>query len=179
MYNTQDITMTSPIKEASLITVIQWLPQDQIILHLLYIKLQEVEKIVEQLWKKHATSYSHWKLNVLLHMGKHHSYETPPNLPCFGKAEDCNKDKQKSLPSDSQKAQPTEISSSPSKRQGLRWECIELLSKWHASLEKGGITLQQHEKLKELSLVTFSSSYRTRFVSSKLLSTKCYKNKKH
>ena len=40
-------------------TVIQWLPQDQIILHLLYIKLQEVEKIVEQLWKKHATSYSH------------------------------------------------------------------------------------------------------------------------
>ena len=132
------------------------------------LKLQEVEKIVEQLQEKHATSYSHWKLNVLLHMGKHHSYETPPNLPCFGKAEDCNKDKQKSLPSDSQKAQATEISSSPSKRQGLCWECIEQLSKWHASLEKGGITLQQYEKLKELSWVTFSSSYRTTLVSLKL-----------
>ena len=110
-------------------------------------KLQEVEKIVEELKEKHAASYSIEKLNAwahLLHMGKHDSYETPPNLPYFGKGRDGMKDKWKS-----QKAQPVEISSSPSKRLGLRGECIEQLSKWHTLLEKGAISVQQYDELKE------------------------------
>ena len=80
-------------------------------------KLQEVEKIVEELKEKRAANYNIEKLNAwahLLHMGKHNSYETPPNLPYFGKGGDGMKDKRKS-----QKTQPVEISSSPSK-------CLEL-----------------------------------------------------
>ena len=51
-------------------------------------KLHEVEKIVKELQEKHASHYSIEKLNAwahLLHIGKHNSYETPPNLPYFGK----------------------------------------------------------------------------------------------
>ena len=110
-------------------------------------KLQEVEKIVEELKEKHAASYNIKKLNAwahLLHMGKHDSYETPPNLPYFGKGGDGMKDKRKS-----QKTQPVQISSSPSKRLGLRGECIEQLSKWHTLLEKGAISVQQYDELKE------------------------------
>ena len=104
-------------------------------------KLHEVEKIVKELQEKHASHYSIEKLNAwahLLHIGKHDSYETPPNLPYFGK--------QKS--SGSQKAQPVQLSSSPGKRLGLRGDCIEQLGKWHSLLEKGAITLQQYDELK-------------------------------
>lgn len=107
-------------------------------------KLQEVEKIVEELKEKHAASYDIEKLNAwahLLHMGKH---ETPSNLPYFGKGGGGMKDKRKS-----QKTQPVEISSSPSKRLGLCGECIEQLSKWHTLLEKGAISVQQYDELKE------------------------------
>ena len=75
-----------------------------------------MEKIVEELKEKHAASYNIKKLSAwahLLHMGKHDSYETPPNLPYFGKGGEGMKDKRKS-----QKT-PVEISSSPSK-------CLEL-----------------------------------------------------
>ena len=57
-------------------------------------ELQEVEKkkIVKELKEKHAASYSIEKLNAwahLLHMGKHDSYETPPNqvFPILEKVE--------------------------------------------------------------------------------------------
>ena len=42
-----------------------------------------------------------------------------------------------------------EISSSPSKRLGLRGDCIEQLSKWYNLLEKGAISRQQYDELKE------------------------------
>ena len=94
-----------------------------------------------KLKEKHAASYNIEKLNAwahLLHMGKHNSYETPPNLPYFGKGGDGMKDKRKS-----QKTQPVEISSSPSKRLELCGECIEQLSKWHTLPKKGAISVQQ------------------------------------
>ena len=110
-------------------------------------KLQEVEMIVEELIETHAASYGIVKLNAwahLLHMGKHDSYETPPYLPYFGKGGDGMKDKWKS-----QKAQPVEISSSPSKHLGFCGECIEQFSKWHTLLEKGDISVLQYDELKQ------------------------------
>ena len=77
-------------------------------------------------------------------MGKHNSYEKPPNLPYFGKGGCGTKDKQKS-----QNAQPVEICSSPSKCLRLRGECIEQLSRWHTLLEKGAISVQQYDELKK------------------------------
>ena len=107
-------------------------------------KLQEVEKILKELQEKHAANYDVEKLNAwahLLHIGKHFSYETPPNYPYFG-----NGKKKKQL---SAGLHPREISSSPSKRLGLRGDCIEQLSKWHSLLEKGAISVEQYDELKE------------------------------
>ena len=98
-------------------------------------KLQEVEKIVDDLREKHAAKYSIEQLNAwahLLHVGKHNSYETFPNLPYFGK--------RKSGTDDSGKAKS--ITCSPSKHLGLCGECIEQLSNWHALLEKGAISVK-------------------------------------
>lgn len=109
-------------------------------------KLQKVEKIVKELQEKHKTSYTVEQLNAwahLLELGKHDSYETPPNLPYFRKSSDHSK---KNKP---QKPQPMEIRSSPSKRLGLHGDCIEQLSKWYNLLEKGAISRQQYDELKE------------------------------
>lgn len=114
-------------------------------------KLQEVEKIVKELQQKHASNYSVEKLNAwahLIHLGKHNSYETPPNLPYFGG----KKDKQKA----ETLQEPQAISSSPSKRLGLRGDCIEQLSKWHTLLEKGAISVQQYDELKDVIMADLS-----------------------
>lgn len=117
-------------------------------------KLEEVEKIVKELQEKHAAKYSIEKLNAwahLLHIGKHDSYETPPDYPYFGKS---RKEKRKSSESQTGTSDETTtsqtggITNSPSKRLGLRGECIEQLSKWHSLLEKGAISVQQYDELK-------------------------------
>lgn len=51
-------------------------------------RIQQVEDIVEKLREKHGKKFSVEKLNTWAHMinmGKHNSYDTPPNLPYFGK----------------------------------------------------------------------------------------------
>ena len=109
-------------------------------------KLQEVEKIVDDLRSKHAAKYSTEQLNAwahLLHVGKHNSYETPPNLPYFGKRRGGTEELEKA------KSIDIHVSCSPSKRLGLRGECIEQLSNWHALLDKGAISVQQYNDLKE------------------------------
>ena len=72
-------------------------------------KLQEVEKIVDDLQRKHAAKYSNEPYNAwthLLHVGKHDSYETPPKLPYFGKPRGGTEE--------SEKAKSIDISCSPS-----------------------------------------------------------------
>lgn len=99
---------------------------------------QKLQNIVEKLKEKHAASNGIEKLNAWahLHMGKHISYETPPNLPYFGKGGDSTS-----------KLQKAQTVPSPSKRLGFRGECIEQLSKWHTLLEKGAITVRQYDEL--------------------------------
>lgn len=108
-------------------------------------KLEEVEKILKGLKEKHGSNYSIEKLNAwahLLHIGKHTSHEEPPNLPYFKGG------KNKQTPIELERSPPVQLSSSPSKRLGLRGDCIEQLSKWHALLEKGAISIQQYDELK-------------------------------
>ena len=51
-------------------------------------RMQQVEDIVDKLHEKHGKNYSVERLNAWAHMinmGKHNSYDMPPNLPYFGK----------------------------------------------------------------------------------------------
>jgi len=101
-----------------------------------------VEKIVASLREKHS-QYSVEKLNVwahMIHMGKHASYEVPPNLPYFVG--------QKSKAGTSTCESPFP-NMSPGKRINLRTECMDQLSKWHGFLEKGAITQKQYNEFQK------------------------------
>jgi len=102
-------------------------------------KVDEVEAVVVKLKEKHSGKYPEEKIRMwghLIQMGKHASYDDPPNLPFF-----C-KDK-KSVASSSSCSQGV----SPSKRLQMRSQCIEQLDRWHTLLEKGGITKEQYDEL--------------------------------
>ena len=113
-------------------------------------KLDEVEAVVEKLKEKHLGKYPEEKLRMwghLIQMGKHASYDDPPNLPFFRKGQksvgySCNPivDVPTNLGVFSQGI-------SPSKRLQMRSQCIEQLDRWHALLEKGGITKGQYDEL--------------------------------
>ena len=120
-------------------------------------KLSEVELAVKQLKDKHGSKYSIEQLNAWAHMisvGKHCSFEDPPNLPYFvGKArsrKDDTADPQHALAiSTTAKPSSIAVSLSPGKRVSLRTECIDQLSKWHQLLEKGGIDKEQYDSLQK------------------------------
>lgn len=119
-------------------------------------KLAEVELTVKELKDKHGSKYSTEQLNAWAHMisvGKHCSFEDPPNLPYFvGKArsrKDDTADPQHALSMSTDKPSSIAVSLSPGKRVSLRTECIDQLSKWHQLLEKGGIDKEQYDSLQK------------------------------
>ena len=106
--------------------------------------IQEVEDIIKALFKIHGSTYCTEKLSAwahLIQMNKHPSYESPPNFK-LPKAK--KKSKGSESTADEEPAEDQQTSTfttiSPTKRVGLRSECIKQLDQWHTLLEKGGIT---------------------------------------
>ena len=107
----------------------------------------KVEAVVVKLKEKHSGKYPEEKIRMwghLIQMGKHASYDDPPNLPFFRKdkrsvASSCN-------PTENVPRNPSQ-GVSPSKRLQMRSQCIEQLGRWHTLLEKGGITKGQYDEL--------------------------------
>ena len=119
--------------------------------------ISEVEEIIKVLREKHSDAYSVEKLNCWAHMlnvGKHSSYDEPPDFPFFKKRKEKRSDAQRSG-SSSDSGSTATISSmststnSPSKRVGLRTQYIDQLSKWHSLLNTGAIDQAQYDELKE------------------------------
>ena len=113
-------------------------------------KIEEVEKVLKKLQDKHGSDYSVEKLNAwahLIQMGKHGSYDSPPDLPYF-KRSTKGKTKDAHGKNEEEPAVRLVTISSPVKRLAFRTECIEQLSKWHTLLERGGITQQQYDEVK-------------------------------
>ena len=113
--------------------------------------ISQVEDIIKKLKEKHGDGFSVEKLNCWAHMlnvGKHSSYDEPPDFPFFKQPKQKVKDT-----SSSASVQPTSstvsATNSPTKRVGLRAQCIDQLSKWHALLNAGGIDQAQYDELKE------------------------------
>ena len=111
-------------------------------------KIEEVEKVLKKLQDKHGSDYTIEKLNAwahLIQMGKHGSYDSPPDLPykrsTKGKTKDAH-GKNKEEP-----AVHLVTISSPVKRFAFRTECIEQLSKWHTLLERGGNSSMMRSKV--------------------------------
>ena len=95
---------------------------------------------------KHGTQYSVEKLNAwahLIHIGKHESHDTPPDLPYF-----VGRVKKKGNSTAPSHEMPLPCMS-PGKRINLRSECMDQLSKWHLLLEKGAITQNQYDEFQK------------------------------
>ena len=78
----------------------------------------------------------------VIHIGKHSSRETPPNLPFFQKNKGAAPPSTSVLPSTSEAV-------SPGKRISLRSECMNQLDKWHSLIDRGIITQKQYEDMQK------------------------------
>lgn len=112
-------------------------------------RLEQVEDVVKKLREKHAEAYSIEKLTAWAHMinmGKHSSYDTPPNLPYFtGTSKAKPTSKQQDTVSQVEKSSTL----SPAKRIQLRSECLDQLARLHSLLEKGGVPADQFDTLQK------------------------------
>lgn len=115
-------------------------------------KISGAEEIMNTLGKIHK-NYAPEQLSSWAHMiqmGKHHSYDTPPDLPYFNGNKRSKRER-----TDSGDELPRTFS--PCKRVKLRSECIDQLQKWHNLLEKGGISKEQYEELQKTIMADMSS----------------------
>ena len=88
-------------------------------------KLKEIEDIIAKLKENHGSAYKVGVLNAWAHMiqmGKHSSYEDPPNYPYFGRKHP----KKAAASDDGESSSQGSVLGSPGKRIHLRSECCLL-----------------------------------------------------
>ena len=94
------------------------------------------------------------RINILLNnfehgrtiqMKKYQSYENPPDKWFFGKS------RKKTL------STATKAVVSPSKRLGMRSECIDQLDKWHKLVERGATSTEEYRELQATILTDIRS----------------------
>ena len=116
-------------------------------------KMSEVDDVYKKLDKQHKEKYSDEQLRAwahLIQLDKHNSYEDPPDKPFFcGRVKTSTSAAGPSTPSG--KTPPTSSGAgiSPSRRVGLRTQCIDQLQKWHSLLESGAISREQYDELQQ------------------------------
>jgi len=111
-------------------------------------RLALVDDIYEKLQDKHKGKYSAEQLRTwahLLQMGKHESYDEPPDKPFF------REKKSSALSAVNTSTQPVSISSG--KKVNMRNELINQLEKWYQLLEIGAISQTQYAELKDTILL--------------------------
>ena len=110
---------------------------------------------------KHGSRYKIEHLNAwarLIHVGKHCSYDSPPNYPYFTghkhsqasskrNSQLSSKDNKGASASNSEKADPSVLS--PGKRVQLHSQCIDQLSHWLSLKQEGGISAEEYEQLRK------------------------------
>lgn len=110
-------------------------------------KMASVDGIYDELQAKHNGKSSPEQLRArshLLEMGKHGSYDEPPDKPFFlGRSSSTN---------DSSAGTPVKkfipVAISPGKKVNMRSELIDQLQKWYKLLETGAISDVQYTELK-------------------------------
>ena len=107
--------------------------------------MEDIKKSQE----KHGDTYSVEKLNCwahILNVGKHSSYDEPPDFPFVNWPKQKNKE---AGPSVVVQPQTSSSTNSPTKCVGLRAQYIDQQSKWHVLLVAGGIDQAQYNELKD------------------------------
>ena len=106
----------------------------------------EIDEICEKLVKKHGEKYTKEQTRawaVLIQMGRHDSYDSPPDKHFF------TVNKKKAGASTSAASGMPGPGVSPGKRLNMRSECIDQLEKWHRLMQNGAITPEQYEEIQD------------------------------
>ena len=104
-------------------------------------RMAEIDEICDDLVKKHGEKYTKEQARawaVLIQMGKHDSYDSPPDKHFFT----VNKKKAGNSTSGLSGV-------SPGKRLNMRSECIDQLEKWHRLMTNGAITPEQYKEIQD------------------------------
>ena len=122
-------------------------------------KIDAIEEIIAKLKEIHGGSYKVEHLNAWAHLiqvGKHNSYDSPPNYPYFTgrkKSQMSSEGAMSSKYAEGSSANcPEKTNSSvlsPGKGVQLRSQCIDQLSRWHSLKQEGGISAEEYEQLRK------------------------------
>ena len=121
-------------------------------------KMTEVETVEDKLKEIHnkdgVKSYSDEQLRSwahLIQMGKHTSYDTPPDKPFWRarKVTPMNSSSSNTSAGQHTPSVSSVVTISPGKRINLRGQCVEQLSRLHELLEKGAIDKAVYDEMKE------------------------------
>ena len=115
-------------------------------------KVSEVEEIVSKLQSKHGAlftleQYHAW--GQLIQMGKHTSYDVPPQYTFFKSAPNASTSEKSSASTSGSVSTSNTVTSSPGKRVHLRTELFTQLEKLEGLYEKGCVTKEQCDELKK------------------------------
>lgn len=121
-------------------------------------KMTEVQVIEDKLKEIHnkagAKVFSDEQLRTwahLIQMGKHSSYDTPPDKPFWRnrKSMPTGESSTTSTSVTPDKPMPPTVTISPGKRVNLRGQCVEQLFRLHQLMEKGGISKAEYDEMQE------------------------------
>ena len=110
-------------------------------------KVSEVDQIFQKLDEKHKGEYSPEQMRAwshLIQMGKHTSYEDPPDKPFFRGR---NRNKPSTPDAKTKEKRTSTACISPGRRVGIHSEYNDQLSKRHTLLESDAITKEQYDGL--------------------------------
>ena len=104
-------------------------------------KMADIDEICDKLVMKHGEKYTKEQTRawaVLIQMGRHDSYDSPPNKHFFTVNKKMAGASTSSMPG-----------ISPGKRLNMRSECIDQLEKWHRLMQNGAITPEQYKEIQD------------------------------
>jgi len=81
----------------------------------------------------------------LIKIGKHHSYDEPPDFPFFKKLKG---KEETNTPKNYGSTSSTQPFDSPSKRLSFQTQCIQQLTNWHSLYKTGAISQELYDELK-------------------------------
>ena len=117
--------------------------------------LDEVDTVYNKLSDKHSEKFDADRLRMwahLINMGKHSSYEAPPNYPFFRKhgtpLSTSKSDGSSTSSGTSSTAVSTAQGISPAKRSNLRSQYMTQMKEWYSLLDCGAITKNEYEAQK-------------------------------
>ena len=116
-------------------------------------EVQEIEEKIKELHNKGGTKvFSDEQIRTwahLIQMGKHSSYDFPPDKPFWRNHRNVSTGESSTTSATPDRSKAPVVTISPGKRVNLRGQCVEQLLRLHQLMEKGGISKAEYDEMQE------------------------------